>query len=134
MESDEDRAKYHAIMDWYDLERRKKGIDLGPIIRERLADRDTDAERIALLQVLAWELVFRDKFAEAADTLLEWAAMEPLEPMPLISLAGQRVYHEDNPQRALADIDRTIVLAEASGKIRRHALNTKVRILTKLKD
>jgi hypothetical protein len=78
--------------------------------------------------------VFRDKFAEAADASLEWAVLEPTEPMPLISLAGQRLYHEDNPEQALEDVNRAIVLAEASGNFRHHALNTKARILRKLED
>lgn len=102
-------------MDWYDLERKQKHADLVPIIRQRLADDNIDAERIALLQVLAWELLFQGKFAEAADAHLEEAVLEPTNPMPFISLAGQRLYHEDNPEQALEDINRAIVLAEASG-------------------
>ena len=60
--------------------------------------------------------------------------MEPAEPIPLISLAEQRPYHEDNPEQALEDVNRAIVLAEASGNFRRHALNTRARILRKLED
>jgi hypothetical protein len=43
MDSEEDKARYYAVMDWYDLERQKSGIDLIPIIKKRLLDDNADA-------------------------------------------------------------------------------------------
>jgi hypothetical protein len=80
MSSDRDRDKYYAIMDWYDAERRNKAGDLVCVIKKKLADDNSNAERIALLQAIGWELRDRGEFAGAADALLEWAALEPWSP------------------------------------------------------
>src|SRR5262245_57719958 len=53
--------------------------------------------------------------------------------MPLISLAGQKLYFENRPELAMSIIDRAIPVAYRSGVFRRHALATKARIALQLK-
>lgn len=131
----EERTKYYEILDWYaDLERKRRGDDLVPSIRERMASYSGTMERIAFFQVLGWELMKQARFEEAAKVLSEWSVLDPTDPFPLIDLASQRLFFEDNPRQALEDIDQAIVIAQSSGNFRRHALNTKARVLLKLKD
>jgi tetratricopeptide (TPR) repeat protein len=131
----EEQAKYYEVLDWYNnLERERNTDNLVATIAERLAKSRQRIEKIALLQVLGWELKKQRRFDEAARALEEWSGLEPADPLPWIGLASQRLQFEENPEQALEDVDRAIELASRSGNFRRHALNTRARILLRLKD
>jgi tetratricopeptide (TPR) repeat protein len=131
----EEQAKYYEVLDWYNnLEKENKTDNLVAIINERIAISRQSIEKIALFQILGWELKKQHKFDEAAKALEEWSALEPADPLPWIALASQRLQFEENPELALEDVNRAIELASHSGNFRRHALNTRARILLRLKN
>jgi hypothetical protein len=68
------------------------------------------------------------RFDEAERIYLMLFNQSPDEPMPLISLAGQKLYFEEDPAAAMPVIDRAIEAAYRSNNFRRLALGTKARI------
>jgi hypothetical protein len=120
---------------WYKQWRREaRDIDIIPALEERIA-READPARLQMLRFyLASEHTERGNYAAAEAVHLADIASRPDESMPLISLAGQKLYYEENPQAALPIIDRAIELAMRTGMFRRHALATKARIALALND
>jgi Protein of unknown function len=120
---------------WYQQWRREaRDVDIIPALEERIG-RETDGERLNQLRfMLASEHTERRNYAAAEAVKLADIAANPDEPMPLISLADQKLFYEENPQAALPIIDRAIEVAMRAGTFRRHALATKARIALALND
>ena len=132
--SPEEQAKYHEVMDWYEVERRNKEADVVQLIHERLANSKDVVEKKAYLQALEIELKIQQRFDEAEDILHQMIVLDTIDPLPLIGLATLRLHFQDNPEQALKDINQAFKVAQTSGNFRRHALNTKARVLLKLAD
>jgi hypothetical protein len=123
------------IFRWYEEWRRQaRDVDIVPALEERIRS-EADAARLHQLRfMLASEHKERGDYAAAEAVQLADIAANPDEPMPLISLAGQKLYHEEEPDAALPIIDRAIEVAMRAGIFRRHALATKARIALALND
>jgi hypothetical protein len=52
----------------------------------------------------------------------------PDEPMPLMCLAEQKLYYEEDPAAAMPVIDRAIEAADRSGNFRGAVLGVKARL------
>ncbi len=126
------------------IRRRDSIVD---IYRWRDAWRETDAEPdiISVLQermrheahpdrlqtfryLLADEYRERGDFAAAEAVLLACLEADPESPRPLISLANQKLYREEQPEAAMRFIDHAIEVAMGSGLFRREALGVKARV------
>ena len=123
------------LIRWYkELCREARDVDIIPALEERIR-RETDAARLHHLRFqLASEHQVRGDYAAADAVHLADIDANPDEPMPLISLAGQKLYQEEKPEVALPIIDRAIEVAMRTGMFRRHALATKARIALALND
>src|SRR5262249_30838363 len=60
--------------------------------------------------------------------LLRMFRDDPNDPLPMITLADQKLYHEERPQAAMPFIERALEAARRSGDFQRQALGTKARI------
>jgi uncharacterized protein DUF6968/uncharacterized protein DUF3658 len=120
---------------WYEQWRREgRDADIIPALEERI-HHEVDAERVdALRFLLASEHRRRGNYAAAEAVQLADIAAHPDEPMPLIILAEQKLFYEENPQAARPIIDRAIEVAMRAGTFRRHALADKARIALALND
>jgi Protein of unknown function len=123
------------LIRWYEEWRRDShDVDIVPALEERIRT-ETDAARLRHLRfLLASEHQQRGDYAAAEAVHLADIAANPDEPMPLIFLAGQKLYQEEKPEAALPIIDRAIEVAMRTGMFRRHALATKARIALALND
>lgn len=120
---------------WYDEWRRTAPeVDVIPALEERIRNESDQRRLHALRYHLALEHQQRSNYAAAEAAYLADAAANPDEPLPLIFLAGQKLYHEGNPHAALPVIDQAVAVAMRAGIFRRHALATKARIALELGD
>jgi hypothetical protein len=123
------------IQRWYDAWRREaRDVDIVPALEERIRNAPDAASLHHLRFLLASEHKERGNYAAAEAVCLADITANPDEPMPLISLAGQKLYHEEKPEAALPVIDRAVEVAMRTGIFRRHALATKARIALALND
>jgi hypothetical protein len=120
---------------WHrDLVMSNRGRPITPMIEKRMKE-ETDTFRLRELRsLLASEYAAEGNYTTAEAIRLQEFQEDPDDPMPLISLAGQKLYHEDRPELAMPIIDRAIPVAFRSGIFRRHALATKARIALELKQ
>jgi hypothetical protein len=102
-------------------------------IRERIKTETDEEIRRSLKFTLSGEYSFQERFSEAEAVLLELNEETPDEPLPLITLAGQRLYYERKPETAMPIIDMAIEVAYRTGIFRRLALGTKARAALELK-
>jgi hypothetical protein len=125
-----DADGYHATLDWiheHGLARRRHK-NLVPKIKRRIGqERDPD-NLYALKLFLASELRLQDRHSESETVYTLLHDDFPDRPLPLISLASQKLYAEDDPEAALRIIDQAIEVAFRSGDFRRDALGVKGRI------
>ena len=123
------------LVRWYrEWRRDARGIDIVPALEGRIRT-EPDAARLQQLRfMLASEYQERGDYAAAEAVQLADIAANPDEPMPLISLAGQKLSYEEKPATALPIIDRAVEVAMRTGIFRRHALATKARIALALND
>ena len=77
---------------------------------------------------LAGEYRAREKYNDAERLYLTLFDQSSDEPMPLVLLAGQKFYDENDPAAAMQVIDQAPVSAFRSGSFRRLALGVKARI------
>jgi hypothetical protein len=101
------------------------------ITRRMKAENDKEDVR-SLAFFLATEFRRQKRYGEAEAILLDLSERNPVEPYPLISLAEQKLYHEEKPNEALEFVEKAINRARASGNFRRNALGVKARIADKL--
>jgi hypothetical protein len=121
---------------WYSdsLRNARYDVDARPAIEDRMRS-EADPRRLDILRFcLRSEHQRHGDFAAAEALLLADIAARPDEPMPLIFLAEQKLYYEEDPEAALPIIDRAIEVAMRAGMFRRHALATKARVALELKD
>jgi hypothetical protein len=103
-------------------------------IREKIKTETNAENRRSFKFMLSSEYASQDRFAEAEAVLLELNDETPDRPLPLISLAGHKLYYERKPEAAMPIIDRAIEIAYRTGIFRRLALGTKARAALELRD
>jgi|SRR5215470_7798311 len=124
----------HEIGQWYrELVMGNRRRKIAPIIEKRMEGESDWLVLSELRSLLAMEHSREGNYAAAEAIHLQEFEEDPDDPMPLISLAGQKLYYEDQPELAMSFIDRAISVAYRSGIFRRHALATKARIALELK-
>jgi len=102
--------------------------DIIPVLEDRIR-RETHPSRLHTLRYFLAD-AHRDRANYVASEAVFLADFEadPARPMPLIFLAGQKLYYEEQPEAAMPVIDRAVEVALRSGTFRRHALGVKARI------
>jgi hypothetical protein len=122
-----------TLRDWYE-ELRRTQLDAGIIesINLRLADEANPDTRRSLQFILVEECKRQERFQEAEAVLRKLSEEPSTEEYPLVSLAEQKLYYEEQPEQAMEIIDRAIVFARISGNFRRLALGVKARVAIKL--
>jgi tetratricopeptide (TPR) repeat protein len=128
-----DWEKYKGKMEpdnrWVEDARRARGdINVARAIEARLENEPDAAVRRRLNFDLTTEYEMAGRYDEAERIYLMLFDQCPDEPMPLISLAGQKLYFENDPAAAMEAIDRAIEVAYRSNNFRRLALGVKARI------
>jgi tetratricopeptide (TPR) repeat protein len=128
-EDPRDEAHY-----WYnDLLKTHEHDEIIEAIEERIRNNPDAPEMRDLYRMLASEYKFCHDYEASEAIYLRMSDDDPNDPLPLISLAGQKLYWEERPEAAMPVIDRAIEVAYRSGDLRRHALATKARIALELK-
>src|SRR4030081_1530033 len=106
--------------------------DIIPVLEDRIR-RETHPSRLhGLRYFLADAHRDRGNYAASEAVFLADFEADPDRPMPLIFLAGQKLYYEEQPEAAMPVIDRAVEVALRSGTFRRHALGVKARIALEL--
>src|ERR1043166_1930919 len=117
---------------WYvELQRTHADRAIIAAIERRTAESDGDARR-TLSFILASEFCRQEQYAEAESILIEISEQDPGEPYPLVALAEQKLYYEDDPAVALAIIEQAVRRARAAGGFCRNALGVQARMSEKL--
>jgi tetratricopeptide (TPR) repeat protein len=129
MNRENERRKVHLLYDSIGDDRRARGdINVARAIEARLENEPDAAVRRRLNFELTTEYEMAGRYDEAERIYLMLLDQCPDEPMPLISLAGQKLYSENDPAAAMEVIDRAIEVAYRSNNFRRLALGVKARI------
>ncbi len=129
------RDPQYAIQRWYeDWRRAAPDVDIIPALEERIRRASDPRKLHALRLCLAEEHERRQDYAAGEAVRLADIAANPDEPLPLISLAGIKLYQQGRPEAALPIIDRAVAVAMRTGLFRRHALATKARVALALAD
>jgi tetratricopeptide (TPR) repeat protein len=129
MNRENDRRKMRSLYDWIDEARHAGGhANVARAVEARLESEADEEIRRSLNFELAGAYNMAGRFDEAERIYLMLFNQSPDEPMPLISLAGQKLYFEEDPAAAMQVIDRAIEAAYRSANFRRLALGTKARI------
>jgi tetratricopeptide (TPR) repeat protein len=129
MNRENDRQKMRSLHDWIDEARHAGGFpNVARAVEARLQTETDEEVRRSLNFELAGAYNMAGRFDEAEHIYLMLFNQSPDEPVPLISLAGQKLYSEDDPAAAMQVIDRAIEAAYRSSNFRRLALGTKARI------
>ena len=110
----------------------KSGRIIDELEKRIILETDLDELR-TLRELLAHEYRGRGRHSEAEALYLKLHSDQPNDPLPLISLAGAKVYSQDHPEEAMPIIDKAIEIATRSGNFRRYALGTKARVALALK-
>jgi hypothetical protein len=138
-ESDRDRELHQ----WYSERRRaifrgEAGCgaeeELLAALKEKIRNETNEKVARSLKFTLAGEYELQERYAEAEATLLKLMDETPDALLPLISLASQKLYAEQNPQAAMPIIDKAIEIAYRTGIFRRLALGNKARIALALES
>src|SRR5215813_928413 len=96
---------YHWHEEWREA---NPESDIIPILKSRLRHESHPTKRLALHDLLAD--AYRDKgdFASATAVCLDHHSERPTAPMPLISLAQQKFFEEEQPLEAMRIIERAV--------------------------
>jgi hypothetical protein len=114
---------------WCEEWRRENGnANFIPVLEQKLCSETHPMKIRALRSFLADEYGSRGDYASASAVRLDAIKDDPSEPMPLISLASQKFYDEDQPDEAMRIIDQAVDVALRSGTYRRLALGHRARI------
>ena len=123
------RRKMEPVNRWVEGARRAGGdLNVARAIEARLESEPDEEIRRSLNFELAGAYKMTDRYVEAERIYLMLFDQSPDEPMPLMCLAGQKLYLEDDPAAAMHVIDRAIEAAYRSANFRRAVLGVKARI------
>jgi len=123
------RQKLEPVNRWVEDARQAGGDNhVAHAIEARLESEPDEEIRRSLNFELAGIYKMAGRYDEAERIYLMLFDQSPDEPMPLISLAGQKLYCEEDPAAAMPVINRAIEAAYRSSNFRRLALGTKARI------
>ena len=127
------RDPHYEIDRWHhELVWRNKGRKITGMIEKRIEEESDPLLLRHLRLLLAMEHTSEGDYAAAEAIRLQEFEQDPDDPMPLISLAEQKLYDEEQPELGMSIIDRAIKVAYRSGLFRRHALAVKARIALQL--
>jgi tetratricopeptide (TPR) repeat protein len=127
------RDPHYEIDRWHhDLVWNNKGRKITGMIEKRIEEESDPLLLRHLRLLLAMEHTSEGNYAAAEAIRLQEFEQDPDDPMPLISLAEQKLYYEEQPELGMPIIDRAIKVAYRSGIFRRHALAVKARIALQL--
>ncbi len=102
--------------------------DIIPALEDRIRRESHPSRLHALRYFLADAHRDRGNYAASEAVFLSDFDADPENPQPLIFLASQKLYHEEQPEAAMPVIDRAVEVALRSGMFRRDALGVKARI------
>jgi hypothetical protein len=103
-------------------------------LEERIR-RETDPLQVRHLKtLLAMDHASAGNYASAEAIRCQLFEEDPDDPMPLITLAEQKLYYDERPEDAMRIIDTALEPAYRSGTYRRHALAVKARIALQLEQ
>lgn len=124
---------HHQIDRWHhELSLRRDLVANIGAIEERIR-RETDPLQLRhLKKLLAMDHTSAGNYASAEAIRRQLFEEDQDDPMPLISLAEQKLYYEEQPEDAMRIIDTALEPAYRSGTYRRHALAVKARIALQL--
>jgi hypothetical protein len=108
--------------------------DIIPVLEEKLRSESHPMKARLLRHFMVEEYMIRRDFAAIAAAYQDAFNADPSEPMPLISLAGHKLYRDEEPEEAMQIIGRAVDVALRSGTFRRLALGVKARIALRLQD
>jgi hypothetical protein len=97
-------------------------------LREQLEGEVSQSLRRDLLTLLAVEYAYLDLPKDEEGALLQAVELDPAEPLPRIALATFLQRQPDRLDEARIEANRAIEYAIATGRFRRHALQTLARI------
>jgi tetratricopeptide (TPR) repeat protein len=126
----ESKTSLMEVHDWIrGLERqRSPGINFVPVIEEKI-ETESNVGRLQVLRFfLASELALHGRLLDAEAVYTRMHEDFPDDPLPLISLASQKLYDQDGLEKALPFVDKAVEVAYRSGNFRRNALGVKARI------
>jgi hypothetical protein len=123
------RRKMEPVNRWVKDARQAGGdLNVARAIEARLESEPDEEIRRHLNLELAGIYKMIERYGEAERIYLMLFDQSPDEPVPLMCLAGQKLYFEDDPAAAMPVIDRVIEAAYRSGNFRRAVLGVKARI------
>jgi tetratricopeptide (TPR) repeat protein len=129
MNRENDKRKMHSLYDWIDEARHAGGFpNVARAIVARLQTETDEEIRRKLNFELAGAYNMTGRYDEAERIYLMLFDLSPDEPVPLMCLAGQKLYFEEDPAAAMPVIDRAIEAAYRSCNFRRATLGVKARI------
>jgi hypothetical protein len=131
-----DRAQsQRELYEWYSsLVHLRDPAYLTESLLERIrTEPDSDLMR-DLKSLLAGEYASQGKYTDAEEIYLGLHRDAPTDALPLIALAGQKLYLEDQPEAALRAVDAALDAAFRSCNFPRYALGVKARVALKLKS
>ena len=129
MNRENDRQKMRSLHDWIEEARRAGGFpNVARAVEARLQTEVDEEVRHSLNFELAGAYNMTGRYGEAEHIYLMLSDQSPDEPVPLMCLAGQKLYFEEDPAAAMPVIDRAIEAAYRSSNFRRAALGVKARI------
>jgi tetratricopeptide (TPR) repeat protein len=102
-------------------------------IEDRIRAKPDAPEVDQLYTYLSHQYSFHGDFATAEAIDLQLADRHPDDPLPLNSVATNKLYFLNQPQEAMEVIDRALEVARRTGTLRRYTLGNKARIALGLK-
>ena len=123
------RQKMNPVDHWIDEARHAGGFpNVARAVEARLQTETDEEIRRSLNFELAGAYNMTERYDEAERIYLMLFNQSPDEPVPLMCLAGQKLYFEEDPAAAMPVIDRAIEAAYRSCNFRRATLGVKARI------
>jgi tetratricopeptide (TPR) repeat protein len=123
------RDPHYQIDHWHhELVLANRGRKITPMIQKRMEEKSEFWRLRHLRKLLAMEHTSEGNFAAAEAIRRQEFDEDPDDPTPLIHLAEQKLYYEDQADVAMTIIDSALEAAYRSGLHRRHALGVKARI------
>jgi hypothetical protein len=122
------RDPVEEIHRWHQEWWQNPPVDIITVLEDRIR-RETHPLRLqALRYLLASAHRTGGNYAALEATYLADFQADPDNPQPLIFLASQKLYNEEQPEAAMPIIDRAVEVALRVGMWRRHALGQKARV------
>jgi hypothetical protein len=123
------------IYEWHRRLQLEKGLrtNLAADIEHKIGNQTSAARLRALNFLLASEYRGADRFADEERTYHLLHEQYPNDPLPLVFLAGSKLYCQEQAEAALLLIEEAIPIADRSGNFRRLALGVKARIALELR-